>query len=77
MRRLGAGSFAHVDLCEVRHPAPSFFATAPPPDQYAVKVFNKSILRKKRKYVADADGKMKFTTELDKTAEVRRFLARS
>ena len=71
MRRLGAGSFAHVDLCEVRHPAPSFFATAPPPDQYAVKVFNKSILRKKRKYVADATGRMKFTTELDKTAEVR------
>jgi len=69
VRRLGAGAFAHVDLCEIRHPRPSFFAPAPPPDQFAVKVFNKSILRKKRKYVSDASGKMHFTTELDKTAE--------
>ena len=70
VRRLGAGAFAHVDLCEIRHPRPSFFAPAPPPDQFAVKIFNKSILRKKRKYVSDASGKMHFTTELDKTAEV-------
>ena len=48
VKPLGEGSFASVDLCEVRRPRASMFARAPQPEQFAVKIFQKSIGKSRR-----------------------------
>ena len=48
VKPLGEGSFATVDLCEVRRPRASFFARAPRPEQFAVKIFQNSIGKSRR-----------------------------